>query len=682
MGTGKTEAGRRAARALSLPFVDLDRVVEAREGRPISEIFTRDGEANFRALEKRAIADAAQLSGAVIATGGGAVLQAGQFAELAKGSVVVVLTADAQRLEERLRAARPRPMLAGGGVATLMQEREQAYAGAGERLDTTSLSLEETSARLVETYGQFARGPASISVSPELHQPYQVVVMDGAAKDLPSHLAALGPISSVAFVVDRALANLVQPIVESVRSVAPVSTIELPGGELSKRVPTIQRLWAGFRNAGLDRSSVVVTIGGGALLDTAGFAAATYMRGVRLVNVPTTLLAMVDAAIGGKVGVDDGGVKNNVGTLHHPELVIADPLLLSTLPPQTLRGGMAEIVKAAVLASPVLLEVLEECAVDERGVPTDLAWFVEQVLRIKAAYVAADPEDLGVRQSLNLGHTFAHAIESTSRYRVPHGEAVAVGLIAAARLQAQLDGDTYISVERLSRLLRRFGLPARLHSDVDRGSLLGAMNGDKKWRGDVTAFVVPAPGGAELVRGIDAAVAVDALLSDRQEGQAPAGSVQPLLLRILVLHGANLNLLGSREPEIYGSTTLDEIDAALHRRAEQMSVDLECLQSNHEGELVDAIQDAAGWADAILINPGGYAHTSVVIRDAIAATAVPAFEVHISNPAAREDFRRDAVVASACAAVVSGFGWQSYLVALDAVVDELRAAEGAALKEG
>jgi shikimate kinase / 3-dehydroquinate synthase len=671
MGTGKTEAGREAARLLCLPFVDLDSVVEAREGRSISEIFAQDGEAYFRALEKRAMADAARLSGAVIATGGGAVLHGKEFAQLAQGSAVAVVTATVARIEERLGQARSRPKLTGSTVAALLKERERAYEGAGEELDTSSLTVEETAAQLAERYRQVASGPPSISVTPSLERTYRVVVAEGAAEDLPLYLGGLATTSQIAVVVDRILAPIVEPIVKKMEAVAPVIVFELAGGESSKSAKTVQRLWSRFRNAGLDRSSLVVAVGGGALLDTAGFAAATYMRGVRLVNVPTTLLAMVDAAVGGKVGVDDGGVKNSIGSLHHPELVIVDPLLLSTLSARSLRCGMAEIVKAGLLASPLLVELLESCPLEGRGVPVELGWFIEQALRIKVAYVAADPEDLGVRQSLNLGHTFAHAIETTSRYRVPHGEAVGLGLLAATRLQSQLGGDGFISSDRLVRLLQRFGLPITLPYQVPRQSLRDAMTSDKKWRGGVSTFVVPASEGAELVRGIDPEAAVEALLAQDQERSSPAEQTSPL--RILVLHGPNLNLLGSREPETYGSTTLAEIDAALRHRAEQLSIALDCFQSNLEGELVDAIQEAVGSADAIIINPGGYSHTSVAIRDAIAAVAIPTIEVHLTNPAAREDFRHNAVVASACSGVVSGFGWRSYLTALEAIVDAQRA---------
>jgi 3-dehydroquinate synthetase len=251
---------------------------------------------------------------------------------------------------------------------------------------------------------------------------------------------------------------------------------------------------------------VVVAVGGGAVLDVAGLAAATYARGVALVNVPTTLLAMVDAGLGGKVAIDHGAAKNLVGAFHPPRLVLADPAVLRSLPDRELRSGFAEIVKAAVLASPLLLDVLEREDVGDR-----LEWVVEQAVRVKAGYVAADSRDRGLRRSLNLGHTFAHAIEAASEYRVSHGEAVACGLIAAARLGAH-HGVTDPRLEgRLHAILERLGLPTLAPEQLDRARLLEAIAADKKRRSGHAAFVVPASGGAALLEGVDPAEAMSCL---------------------------------------------------------------------------------------------------------------------------------------------------------------------------
>ncbi|MGH2691516.1 MAG: 3-dehydroquinate synthase, partial [Actinomycetota bacterium] len=201
---------------------------------------------------------------------------------------------------------------------------------------------------------------------------------------------------------------------------------------------------------------------------------------------------------GGKVAIDHAGAKNLVGSFHPPSLVLADPTTLQTLPERELRTGFAEIVKAAVLASPLLFDFLEN--EDPMG---QLEWVIEQAVRIKAGYVAADPRDRGVRRSLNLGHTFAHAIESATAHDISHGEAVAIGLVAAARLGAEHGGTAPELEERIRSTLERLGLPVALPSGLDPDALVGAMAADKKRRSGSAIFVTPGPGGATLVEGID-----------------------------------------------------------------------------------------------------------------------------------------------------------------------------------
>jgi 3-dehydroquinate synthase len=277
-----------------------------------------------------------------------------------------------------------------------------------------------------------------------------------------------------------------------------VSRIPLPPGEGAKTLTALGDLLTALREQHVEPTDVVVSVGGGATLDAAGFASATYARGIALVNVPTTLLAMVDASLGGKVAIDHAGAKNLVGSFHPPRLVIADPEALATLPERDLRTGLAEIVKAAVLASPLLLDFLET-----EDSATRLEWLVEQAVRIKAGYVAADPRDRGVRRSLNLGHTFAHALESATGYGVSHGEAVSIGLVASARLGAEHAVTDPGTAERLRSILEALGLPVDPPSGPDPDAVVEAMAADKKRRSGSAVFVVPAPGGAALLEGID-----------------------------------------------------------------------------------------------------------------------------------------------------------------------------------
>ncbi|MFN2590635.1 MAG: 3-dehydroquinate synthase family protein, partial [Actinomycetota bacterium] len=287
--------------------------------------------------------------------------------------------------------------------------------------------------------------------------------------------------------------------------------IVLPPGEEAKSADMVARLWDAMREREVTRRDVLVAMGGGATLDTAGFAAATYARGIPLVNMPTTLLAMVDAGLGGKVGVDHGGVKNLVGAFHHPAAVVADIDTLTTLPGRHVRAGLAECVKASVAACRASLDVMEGLTLADDGIPARLGWVTEQAVRVKAAYVRDDPYDRGIRHALNLGHTFAHAIESATAYGVLHGEAVAMGLVAAARLGASLGVTEPELPGRIESVLSRLGLPLTPPDELDPARMGDAFRADKKRRGAGLTFVLPVPGGVDLFTGLDADRALAAL---------------------------------------------------------------------------------------------------------------------------------------------------------------------------
>jgi shikimate kinase/3-dehydroquinate synthase len=512
MGTGKTTAGRLAADGLGFPFADLDRVLEVRAGRPIAEIFARDGEEAFRGIEREVEGEAARLSGAVVATGGGAVLDGEGFAGLARGACVAVLTCHPRELVRRLGGGTSRPLLQPDlprRVGDLLAERAPAYDAAGRPLDTTSLSPEQTAEEVVRRYRRLADPEAPVRVAvPGPEGPYPVVIGPGALDDLASETAtSLPDVRTVAVLADEAVAPAARRVAEALEGagIRVATSIRLPAGEAAKSLDAVAVGWSRLRDAGLSSRDAVIVVGGGAALDAGGFVAATFARGVSLVNVPTTLLAMVDAALGGKVGVDHAGTKNLVGAFHHPRLVVADPELLGSLSAPRLREGLAEAVKAFVVGSPMALEVVAT----DPAVP--LRWVIEQAVRVKAGYVAADPRDRQLRHALNLGHTFAHAIESVSDYAIPHGEAVSIGLVAAARLGARAQVIPATLAGRLRALLERLGLPVDLPGGLDTARLLDAVAGDKKRRPGGPAFVVPAPGGAALLEGLEPREALGAL---------------------------------------------------------------------------------------------------------------------------------------------------------------------------
>lgn len=266
--------------------------------------------------------------------------------------------------------------------------------------------------------------------------------------------------------------------------------IEIPDAEGGKELPVVGFIWEVLGRIGIGRKDAIVSLGGGAATDVAGFAAATWLRGVDIVHVPTTLLGMVDAAVGGKTGINTDAGKNLVGAFHQPAAVLVDLATLETLPRNEIVAGMAEIVKAGFIADPVILDLIEAdpaAALDPTG--TVLPELIRRAVTVKAEVVAADEKESQLREILNYGHTLAHAIERRERYQWRHGAAVSVGLVFAAelgRLAGRLDDDT---ADRHRSILRALGLPVEYDADA-LPQLLEFMAGDKKTRAGVLRFVV------------------------------------------------------------------------------------------------------------------------------------------------------------------------------------------------
>ena len=296
-------------------------------------------------------------------------------------------------------------------------------------------------------------------------------------------------------VVDRRLAPLGR-VMERALGARCVGMELLPGGEATKDVPTLQRLWAAGTRRGLDRQSVVVALGGGVIGDAVGFFAATHLRGIRVVQVPTTLMAQVDSSIGGKTGINLPVGKNLVGAFHQPCLVVADPSVLRTLPEREFCAGLAEVVKYGVIADPVLFRRLEDRvgAVLARK-PSELRWIIARCAAIKARVVSLDErETKGLRATLNFGHTIGHAIEAATRYgALVHGEAVALGMVAATELSRRFAGLPERDAGRIVSLIERLGLPVRLVGSARRCPITGALAAlrlDKKAAGGRPRFVL------------------------------------------------------------------------------------------------------------------------------------------------------------------------------------------------
>ncbi len=319
----------------------------------------------------------------------------------------------------------------------------------------------------------------------------KVLMGPGSLERLSGIVEEMQP-PKVLVVADRVLRETWLPKVEGLIEDAGLKprVVEVPGGEGAKSLDTLVMLWRRMAAERLTRDSLVIGLGGGSVLDVAGFAASTYMRGCRLINIPTTLLAQADAAIGGKTGVNLDG-KNLVGTFYHPDAVIVDPSLLLTLPDHAYRQGFSEIVKHAVIRGEDALDLVESStdALKARD-PDALGAVIAMSVTTKLEIVEADPQEQGIRVLLNYGHTVAHALERVLGYSISHGEAVAIGINVENQLATRLLGFPPSDAERVRSLLEELGLPTR--PPLPPAKLLPHMGLDKKFLGGKPRLPLPA----------------------------------------------------------------------------------------------------------------------------------------------------------------------------------------------
>ncbi|WIG60265.1 MAG: 3-dehydroquinate synthase [Ktedonobacterales bacterium] len=522
-GSGKTTLGALLAAALGWSFVDTDAQVAAVAGATLPELFAREGEARFRELESAALREACAGERVVIATGGGIGEREENLRLMRAGGWVVLVECAPETALARMRGAcdddeaeaigARRPLLAGGDPLTQLQElierRAGWYACHDDHVSTEDATPEEATVRILAgLIGVGALPPdgameyiREVRATP---RSYVAVVAWGGLATLGARLAEMGFARRVFVVADATVWGLYGPAVEAALLAAGfgVEAHCVPPGEASKSREQLNLIhdWLVERRA--ERGEALVALGGGVVGDLAGFAAATYLRGVPLIQAPTSLLAQVDAAVGGKVAIDHPRGKNLIGAFYAPRLVLADPATLLTMPPRQRTEGWAEVIKHGVALDVDYFARLEreaEALLALRPAPTTEV--IAGSVALKAGIVEDDERERegGRRVLLNYGHTIAHAIESVAGYGAwLHGEAVAAGMTVAARVGRRIGITADEVVMRQDRLLARFGLPVRLNG-LSAGELMRAALWDKKVRGGRVRWVLPTALGSAAI---------------------------------------------------------------------------------------------------------------------------------------------------------------------------------------
>lgn len=510
MGTGKSSVGQLVAKILSLPFIDIDTLIEHRAGKTIPEIFAQDGEPAFRTIESVICHELANQDRQVIATGGGALVNPQNLAAFLPSDWVICLSCTVDTLLTRVASpqAPERPLLSVNNrrmtAKKLLDSRKMAYTSIPWQIDTTDLTLEETADKVIAI---------TQALTLPVHHPngeYPVIIGSGLLDQVGGVLRSNGAAYS------SRVAMVVNPTVEGLYASQAARSLRLSGlqpllcripeGEENKTLDTISALYTQFLDLGLERGDTVLALGGGVTGDMAGFASATYLRGIRFIQIPTTLLSMADASVGGKTGVDLPQGKNLVGAFKQPAAVLIDPTVLSTLPAAELRSGLAEVIKHCWISDPVMLEELESASgeLSNWWQGQQASQWIARTVQVKIDIIEQDPYETGRRAVLNLGHTLGHALEKVSHFRLRHGEAVALGMIAAAQLSLRLSLASPELPERMRSVFTRWGLPTQISRSLNPDDLIQATTFDKKKNGKKVHWVLPfAPGNVQIGFEID-----------------------------------------------------------------------------------------------------------------------------------------------------------------------------------
>jgi len=510
--TGKSAVAQKISEQLGWDYLDTDNEIVKLSGKSISEIFEQDGEEKFRQMERQILKQACQREKVVIATGGGAILDAENQKLLLETSVVISLEAKAETIYHRLiqdtlYSSNPvvRPLLSGDDplerIKKLKSSRQHYYARADWTVHTDRLTLEEVSHEVMRGWRYANRHCQNERQSAEADLVcivrtaighYPVFVGWGLLDELGQKMKQVGLSGTANIISDESVFSVYGSQVKKIlEEDFVVNCCLVPPGETSKNIDQASKIYDFLIEHHVERGDVIVALGGGMVGDLAGFVAATFLRGLPWLQVPTSLVAMTDASIGGKVAVDHHRGKNLIGAFYQPSLVLADVQTLTTLPQRELASGWAEVIKHGLILDAEFFRLLETSAEDlnklEPGITSEV---IARSASIKAQVVTEDEKEIGKRIILNFGHTIAHGIEAAGKYeQFLHGEAVAIGMMGAAKLSHRLGFLSQDVVERQEALLKRFDLPVKC-SGVNLDNVLTAIKLDKKMRDKAIQWVL------------------------------------------------------------------------------------------------------------------------------------------------------------------------------------------------
>lgn len=537
-GVGKTTIGHRTASLLGWGFIDTDDVLAERIGIPVGQILVEYGEERFRQLEAEVLRDLGNEPRMVIATGGGMIISPANREFMRENGLTIYLQASVETIWRRIQETREkilRPLVIGESgqqrLQDLYQTRQAWYEEAPIHINTEEGSQNDLARRLISQ--ALVRGYLFLPSLPRevLHfapgpgnTHSKIIIEWGGLPHLGETLHELAFSERLFIITDNQVGSLylasIQTLLEQAGFQPFVFTI--PVGEKSKSFQYFQRIIDWLVKLRAERKEAILALGGGIVGDLAGFTASSYLRGVPFVQIPTTLLAQVDSAIGGKTGFNHALGKNLIGSYYHPRLIYVDPAFILTLPERIYHEGWVEIAKYAMLLDEKLFTLLEEhIDVLQQRLPTLLTSLVSRSIRVKMDIVQGDVLDFGQRNILNYGHTFGHALETTTNYTTwLHGEAIAIGMEVAARIAVATGKLSPIDAARQTRLLQALHLPLSCPG-TDADALLGIMRRDKKVRAGRLRWVLPTRiGQAEVCDDIDLAIVhktVKAMCSSKED---------------------------------------------------------------------------------------------------------------------------------------------------------------------